>query len=137
MSGFNGEKVMRYLAWLPALLVLLSACGSVGSGPSATLILNNPTWERVNVEAVVTKSPDCDKREAYLSTQQFVMTKGRTQRIEAPNAENICWRHDRNPNNPVAGVWSGMEPGHLVPRTVDGNRTVASERRCGVIVYPQ
>ena len=106
---------MRYSVWLSALLLPLSACGSTGSGPSATLILNNPTWDRVNVEAVVTKSPDCDKREAYLSTQQFVMTKGRTQRIEAPNAENICWRHDRNPNNPVAGVWSGWSRVTLFP----------------------
>jgi hypothetical protein len=106
---------MRFSACLCALLLLLSACGSIGSGPSATLVLNNPTWERVNVEAVVTKSPDCDKREAYLSTQEFVMNKGRTQRIEAPNAENICWRHDRNPNNPVAGVWSGWSRVTLFP----------------------
>jgi hypothetical protein len=106
---------MRYSVWLSALLLPLSACGSTGSGSSATLILNNPTWERVNVEAVVTKSPDCDKREAYVSTQQFVMTKGRTQRIEAPNAENICWRRDRNPNNPVAGVWSGWSRVTLFP----------------------
>ena len=106
---------MRCSRCLPTLLLLLSGCGSVGSGPSATLLLKNPTWERVNVEAAVTKSPDCDKREAYVSTQEFVMTKGRTQRIEAPNAENICWRHDRNPNNPVAGVWSGWSRATLFP----------------------
>jgi hypothetical protein len=43
------------------------------------------------------------------------MTKGRTQRLEAPHAENICWRHDRNPNNPVAGVWSGWSRVTLFP----------------------
>jgi hypothetical protein len=106
---------MRYRVWLLALLVPLSACGSVGSGRSATLTLNNPTWDRVNVEVVITKSPDCDKREAYLSRQEFVMTKDRTRRIEAPNAENVCWRHDRNPNNPVAGVWSGWSRATLFP----------------------
>ena len=105
---------MRHLAWLAGLLSL-AACGSVGSGQSATLILSNPTWERVNVEAVVTKSPDCENRDAYLSTQDFVMTRGRTQRIEAPNAENICWRHDRNPNNPIAGVWSGWSRAVMFP----------------------
>jgi hypothetical protein len=105
---------MRHLAWLAALLTL-AACGSVGSGSSATLILSNPTWDRVNVEAVVTKSPDCENRDAYLSTQDFVITKGRTQRIEAPNAENICWRHDRNPNNPVSGVWSGWSRATMFP----------------------
>jgi hypothetical protein len=106
---------MRYPMWLPLLLLLLSGCGAVGSGPSSTLVLSNPTWERVNVEAVVTTSPDCDKRDAYVSTQDFVMSKGRTQRIEAPHAENICWRHDPNPNNPVAGVWSGWSRATLFP----------------------
>jgi hypothetical protein len=48
---------MRYVAWLPVLLPL-AACGSVGAGQSATLILNNPTWDRVNVEAVITTSPN-------------------------------------------------------------------------------
>lgn len=105
---------MRYRAWLSVLL-LLSACGAVSSSPSATLVLNNPTWDRVNVEAVVTKSPNCDNREAYLSTQDFVMTKNKTQRIEAPHAENICWRHDRNPNNPVPGDWSGWSRATMFP----------------------
>jgi hypothetical protein len=106
--------VVRQLAWFAALF-MLTACGSVGAGPSATLILNNPTWDRVNVEAVVTKSPNCDNRDAYLSTQEFVMTKNRTQRIEAPHAENICWRHDRNPNNPVPGDWSGWSRATMFP----------------------
>jgi len=35
----------------------------------------HPTWDRVNVEAVITKSPNCDNRDAYISTQQFVMAK--------------------------------------------------------------
>ena len=113
-AGFQGWKVMRYLACLSALLAL-SACGSTGSGQSATLILNNPTWDRVNVEVVITKSPNCDNRDAYISTQQFVMAKNRTQRIEAPNAESICWRHDRNPNNPIAGVWSGWSRVTMFP----------------------
>jgi hypothetical protein len=105
---------VRYRTWLGALL-LLSACGGVSSRTSATLILNDPTWDRVNVEAVVTKSPDCDKRDAYVSTQDFVMTKNKTQRIEAPQAENICWRHDRNPNNPIAGDWSGWSRATMFP----------------------
>ena len=105
---------MRYLAYLAALLAM-SACGPVSSNPSATLILNNPTWDRVNVEAVVTKSPNCDNRDAYISTQDFVMTKNKTQRIEAPHAENICWRHDRNPNNPIAGDWSGWSRATMFP----------------------
>lgn len=104
----------RPCVWFAALL-LLSACGSSGSGQSATLILNDPSWDRVNVEAVVTKSPNCDNREAYVSTQEFVMTKNKTQRIEAPHAENICWRHDRNPNNPTPGDWSGWSRATMFP----------------------
>ena len=80
-----GKRTMRYVAWL-AVLLSLAACGSGGMGQSATLILNNPTWDRVNVEAVITTSPNCDNRDAYVSTQEFVMTKNRTQRIEAPKA---------------------------------------------------
>jgi hypothetical protein len=106
---------MRYVAWLALLLLPLAACGSVGSGQSATLVLNDPTWDRVNVEAVITTSLDCDNRDAYVSTQEFVMTKNRTQRIEAPKAESVCWRHDRNPNNPVAGVWSGWSRATMFP----------------------
>jgi hypothetical protein len=105
---------MRYPAWLSALLAL-SACSSASSSQSATLILNNPTWDRVNVEAVVTKSTNCDNKEGYTATQQFVMTKNRTQKIEAPNGESICWRHDRNPNNPIAGAWSGWSRVTLFP----------------------
>jgi len=105
---------MRHVAWL-AVLLSLAACGSGGTSQSATLILNNPTWDRVNVEAVITKSTNCDNREGYISTQQFVMTKNRPQRIEAPNGESICWRHDRNPNNPVSGAWSGWSRVTLFP----------------------
>lgn len=105
---------MRYRAWLCALL-LLSACGSASSKQSATLVLNNPTWDRVNVQAVVTKSPDCENRDAYVSADEFVMTKDHSHRIEAPNAENVCWRHDPNPNNPIAGVWSGWSRATMFP----------------------
>jgi hypothetical protein len=84
-----------------------AACSST-SDTSATLVLNNPYWDRVNVEAVITKSTDCNNRgSGYVATKEFVMVKNRTQKIEAPNAEIICWRHDRNPNNPTRGDWSG------------------------------
>ena len=113
----------RYPAWLSAVLVL-SACSS-GSSQTATLILDNPTWDRVNVEAVITNSADCDNRgKDYVATKQFVMTKGHTQKIEAPNAESICWRHDRNPNNPTPGAWSGWSRDHLAPGPDGGNRSL-------------
>jgi hypothetical protein len=101
-------------AWL-AILLLFSACSS-GSSRTATLILDNPTWDRVNVEAVITNSADCDNRgKGYVETKQFVMTKGQTVTVEAPKAESVCWRHDRNPNNPTAGDWSGWSRAPLAP----------------------
>ena len=104
----------RYQGWLPALL-MVAACSS-SSSQSATLILNNPTWDRVNVEAVITNSADCDNRgKGYIATKTFVMTKGHPMRIEAPQAESICWRKDRNPNNPVTGDWSGWSRIPLAP----------------------
>jgi hypothetical protein len=105
---------MRYSA-LIAVLLAASGCSS-GSDHSATLILNDPTWDRVNVEAVITKSEDCNERaNGYVATKDFVMTKGHSQRVEAPNAETICWRHDRDPNNPVPGDWSEWSRATLFP----------------------
>jgi len=105
---------MRHLGGLAALCCL-AACGS-GSDKSATLILNDPYWSRVNVQAVITTSTDCDNRGAgYVTTKEFVMTKNHSQDIVAPNAEMICWRHDRDPNNPVKGDWSDWSRATLFP----------------------
>ena len=105
---------MRHPSLLSAFLCL-AACSS-GSGKSATLTLNDPYWPRVNVEAVITNSTDCDNRGAgYVATKNFVMTKGTTHDIDAPNAEMICWRHDRDPNNPVKGDWSDWSRATLFP----------------------
>jgi len=114
----GGGGAMRYL--MPVALVLvLSGCSS-GSDQSATLILDNPTWDRVNVQAVITRSSDCNERaNGYVATKDFVLAKGQTHRVEAPNAETICWRHDRDPNNPVPGDWSEWSRATLFP----GQRT--------------
>jgi hypothetical protein len=107
-------RVNRYRGWLPALL-MFAACSS-SSSQSATLILNNPTWDRVNVEAVITNSADCDNRaRGYVATKTFLMTKGHPVKVEAPHGESICWRKDRNPNNPLPGDWSGWSRIPLAP----------------------
>jgi hypothetical protein len=105
---------MRYLAGLAALSCL-AACAS-GSNKSATLTLSDPYWDRVHVEAVLTNGTDCDNRgPGYVSSRDFVMRKGRTEDIVAPNAEVICWRHDRDPNHPVKGDWSDWSRATLFP----------------------
>jgi hypothetical protein len=99
----------------PALLFLLAACSS-GSGKSAKLTLDDPYWERVNVEAVITNNTDCnDRGPGYVATKEFTMTKGHTYSVVAPNAEMICWRRDRDPNNPVKGDWSDWSRATMFP----------------------
>jgi hypothetical protein len=108
------EGAMRYRAVL--LAVLCAAGCSSGSDHSATLILDNPGWERVNVEAVITRNEDCNERaNGYVETQHFEMGKGQTHKVIAPNAETICWRHDRDPNNPAPGDWSEWSRATLFP----------------------
>ena len=107
--------MMRYRVLMSlSLLVLLAACAG-GSGKSATLVLKDPYWQSVHVEAVLTKSDDCNDRKSYIATHKFEMGKGQTHSVEAPNAENICWRHDRNPNDPVPGMWSDWSRATMFP----------------------
>ena len=94
---------------------MLTACSS-GSGNITRLTLNDPYWERVNVEVVFTKSSDCDNRgDGFISSKELVMRKNRTETFEVPPGANVCWRHDRNPNSPVAGAWSGWSRATLFP----------------------
>jgi hypothetical protein len=105
---------MRYLAGI-ALFCSLAACSS-GSSKSATLTLDDPYWDRVNVQAVITNNTDCsDRGPGYVATKEFVMTKDHAQKVVAPNAEMICWRHDRDPNNPVKGDWSDWSRATMFP----------------------
>jgi len=104
---------MRYRAWL--MVLSLAACSSAPSG-GARLTLNDPYWDHVNVEIVITKRADCDSREeGYIETKEVVMKKNTTEAIDVPNDATVCWRHDRDPNKPVKGVWSGWTRATLLP----------------------
>ena len=104
---------MRF-CWIIGCLSL-AACSSTPSDTS-TLTLNDPYWDRVNVEVVITKRADCDSRgEGYVATRQLLMRKNRTEAIELPNGATLCWRRDRDPNNPLAGAWSGWTRATLPP----------------------
>ena len=105
---------MRWRA-APIIAGLLAACSSHSEG-AGQLTLNDPYWDRVNVEIVITRSANCDNRgEGYISSRQFVMRKNRTQSIDVPDGASVCWRHDPNPNDPVAGAWSGWTRATLNP----------------------
>ncbi|HVC57360.1 MAG TPA: hypothetical protein VND95_15500 [Stellaceae bacterium] len=95
--------------------LLLAAC-SATPRDTAELTLHDPYWDRVNVEVVITKRADCDSRgNGYISTQKLVMAKNVNATIDAPHGANVCWRHDRDPNNPAPGAWSGWTRATLFP----------------------
>jgi hypothetical protein len=65
---------------------------------------------------VVTRRADCDSRaDGFIETKQLVMRKARSEQFDVPNGATVCWRHDRNPNSPVAGAWSGWTKATVNP----------------------
>jgi hypothetical protein len=111
----RGSEVMRFCSMVGILLLAGCSMFSSKSGGTSTLTLNNPYWEQVNVEVVLTRSSDCENRDGYISTAQILMRKNKTEAVDVPSGANVCWRHDRNPNNPVAGAWSGWTKATLFP----------------------
>jgi hypothetical protein len=113
---------MRYAGmpgvWLSIFMVslLMAGCSSPPSG-TTKLTLNNPYWDRVNVEVALTKRGDCEPGTGFLSTQQIVMRKNKTESFDVPDGATACWRHDRNPNNPSTGDWTGWTRATLQPGT--------------------
>ena len=96
-------------------LLLTAGCGS-GSGEATRLTLNDPVWDRVNVEVVVTRSADCDNRgPESISRREVTMRKGKTESFDVPPDAAVCWRHDRNPSNPKPGDWTGWSKATLSP----------------------
>lgn len=96
-------------------LAVLGGCASKPAD-SARLTLNNPYWDRTNVQLVITRSSDCENRgDGYLGTKELVMARNRLEVIDVPNGANVCWRRDRDPNNPVAGAWTGWTKATLFP----------------------
>ena len=97
---------MRFRAWLPALLCL-AACSSTPNDASK-VTLRNMEWDRVNVQIVITRSANCDDRgPEFQSAQDVLMHKEETKTVVAPSGTTVCWRHDRFPNKPTPGEWSG------------------------------
>jgi hypothetical protein len=107
---------MRFCGLITLLLLTGCSMFSSPSGGGSRLTLNDPYWDRVSVEIVITSNTDCDNRgEGYVSSREIVMRKNKTETIDVPAGANVCWRHDRNPNNPVAGAWSGWTRATMFP----------------------
>jgi hypothetical protein len=105
---------MRCWAFL-LISAALAACSSSHSDETK-LTLNDPYWKQVNVELVITRLGDCDGRgPGFISDKTIVMYKNTTQAIEVPNDAVLCWRHDRDPDKPSPGAWSGWTRAQLTP----------------------
>ena len=112
----KGQGVMRFCGLIALLLLTGCSMFSSPSGGGSRLTLNDPYWDRVSVEIVITSNTDCDNRgEGYVSSREIVMRKNKTETVDVPAGANVCWRHDRNPNNPVAGAWSGWTRATMFP----------------------
>ena len=105
---------MRTLATL-AVLLALAGCSS-DNGNGSKLTLKNTVWAHVNVQVVITKGTDCDARGAeFVGSQEFVLHSDQTKTISAPEGTSVCWRHDRYPDHPQPGQWSGWSRAILFP----------------------
>jgi hypothetical protein len=96
---------------------LLGGCWS--SPPPADtgrLTLNNPYWDRVNVQLVITRAFDCDSRgDGFIDSRELVMTRNKLEIIDVPDGAVLCWRRDRNPEKPAADAWTGWTKATLFP----------------------
>ncbi len=114
---------MRLL--FPAIIaaMTLGGCGSSPPPDATRLTLNNPYWDRVNVQIVVTRSSDCDNRgDGFIDIRELVMSRNKLELIDVPNGATVCWRRDRNPEKPVPGVWTGWTKATLFPgRNAEAN----------------
>ena len=50
------------------------------------------------------------------------MSRNRPEIIDVPEGATVCWRRDRNPDKPEAGVWTGWTKATLPPgRSAEAN----------------
>jgi hypothetical protein len=107
---------------LPIVLLCAGSCAPQVPQPG-WLLLSNPDFPLINVEAVITANPDCDARDAgYISTLEFTMPNNATKFIDVPPGADVCWRSDRNPGRPSPGRWSRWDRAFLVPgKTISVN----------------
>ena len=114
---------MRLLPPAVAGLIVLAGCSSSLPADSARLTLNNPYWDRVNVQLVITRGSNCDSRgDGFIESRELVMPRNKLEVIDVPNGATRCWRRDRNPDKPTAGIWTGWTKAMLFPgRSAEAN----------------
>ncbi len=107
---------------LAIVLTCAAACAPPPPGPG-TFLLSNPHFGPTSVEAVITANPDCASRgPGYASTMDFVLPGNATKFIYVPPGTEICWRRELDPDQPVAGQWTGWDRAYVAPgTTIDAN----------------
>ena len=67
-------------------------------------------------QLVITRGTDCDSRgDGLIDSRELVMPRNKLEVIDVPNGATLCWRRDRNPEKPAAGVWTGWTKATLLP----------------------
>jgi hypothetical protein len=108
---------------LSAVLFCAAACAPQQAPEPGTLLLSNPDYGPTHVQAVVTANPDCATHgPGYVSTFEFVLPNNATKSLDVPPGAEICWRRDRDPEQPVPGQWSPWDRAYVAPgSTIDAN----------------
>jgi hypothetical protein len=121
LADRKNKSVRTFL--LPVVLGCVAACAPRQPPPPGTLLLNNAHFGPTNVEAVITSNPDCASRgPGYASTLEFVLPNNATKIIDVPPGYEICWRRDRDPEQPVFGQWSDWDRAYVGPgQTIQAN----------------
>jgi hypothetical protein len=105
------------------VLFCAAACAPPSAPELGTLLLSNPDYGPTHVQAVITANPDCASRgPGYVSTFEFVLPTDGTKSLDVPPGAEICWRRDRDPEQPVPGQWSPWDRAYVTPgSTIDAN----------------
>jgi hypothetical protein len=112
------KKVVRARLLLIALLGAAASCAPPPPPAPGLLLLSNPDFPTNDVETVITSNADCGARgPGYRSTGEFVLPNNATRFLAVPPGTRICWRHDRVPEQPVAGEWSDWNRAYVPPAT--------------------
>ena len=89
---------MRILI-VSALLIATASCA--WAPPPGRLTLNNFSFDKAHVQAVITPYPDCAEREGT-ATSDFVLALNGTRIIDAAPGSDVCWRRALEPSKDPA-----------------------------------
>lgn len=113
---------MRHIFLAIPLLCACAACAQPPPVGPGSVLLSNPDFGPIEVEAVLTTSSDCTYRgPGFLARQVFVIPNDGTRFIEAPPGADVCWRRIV-PGPDQSKEWSNWNLTYTYPgRSIDSN----------------